>query len=162
MKKLLVADSSSLIALAACECIQYLEFIFEVRVPPAVYKELVSNPAKPFVKELQNFLENKVEKRDLSLFVFKGLNLGRGELEAISLYKILGANYLLIDDAKARKFAKMNGVKVVGSLGILLKFKEKRIVEKISPLIDKMKEHRIRFSQSLIESVLKIAGEAED
>ena len=80
---ILIADSSALIALAHCDCLEILE----------------------------------------------GL-LGSGEMEAMALYKKLNADWLLIDDEKARKTARFNKIKVIGSLGVLLLAKEKNLIQK--------------------------------
>ncbi len=44
--------------------------------------------------------------------------LGPGEMSAIFLAKELGANPVLLDDYKARKLAKAEGLKILGSVGL--------------------------------------------
>jgi len=87
------------------------------------------------------------------------LGLRLGELEAITLYKNLDADVLLIDDNRAKKYASLNGVKVIGSLGILIKAKEKGHIEKIKPLLDEIQKSEVYISMKLIEKVLEICGE---
>jgi len=66
----------------------------------------------------------------------------------------------LCDDKKAKKFARNFGVNVIGSLGILLKAKEKKLVLKLTPLIEKLKTSKIFIDDKTYEIVLKMAGEA--
>ncbi len=46
-----------------------------------------------------------------------------GETQAMLLYKELAADFLLINDKRGRKVAKINQIKTVGALGILLQAK---------------------------------------
>lgn len=63
---LVVADSSALIALAACEGLELLLQVFDdLKVPEAVYAETVS-PEKPYSEILGKFLSDKVVKVDTS------------------------------------------------------------------------------------------------
>jgi hypothetical protein len=43
-----------------------------------------------------------------------------GESESVILYQELNANYLLIDDQKARLMAESLGVNCIGSVGLLI------------------------------------------
>jgi hypothetical protein len=46
--------------------------------------------------------------------------LGAGEAEAITLARLLDADWLLTDDAEARVIAQLVGLEVHGSLGVIL------------------------------------------
>ena len=52
------------------------------------------------------------------------MSLHRGEAEAISLAVRENASLLLCDDLDARRLALYHGLKVTGTLGILLKAKQ--------------------------------------
>ena len=128
---ILIADSSALIALAICEKLYILEKIFEtVYVPEGVYKE-VSHPDKYKSKILTSFLHDKVKEVDISEYISTDTNIGDGELQAMILYKQLNADMLLIDDRKAKRIAKVNNINVIGSLGILLVAKQKKLIKKL-------------------------------
>ena len=102
------------------------------------------------------FLQNRVKVVDLRL---AKLGLGLGELEAITLYKELDADMLLIDDNRAKKFAALNGIRVIGSLGVLIKAKEHGYIEKVKPLLNQIIASEIYISEKLISKVLKICNE---
>jgi predicted nucleic acid-binding protein len=56
---LVVADTSSLVALAACEGLALLDTLFqEVRIPPAVFRECTV-PGKPQAERLDRYLVDK-------------------------------------------------------------------------------------------------------
>lgn len=128
---LVVADTSALVALAACDALSLLDQLFhDVRVPPAVHRECTV-PGKAAVERLETYLRGKVVEVDLRDFVIAVTGLGQGELEAMALYKHLHANHLLVDDHRARKVAQLNGIEVVGSLGVLLRAKEVRFISEV-------------------------------
>ena len=100
---LVVADTSSLLALAACDGLPLLDTIFgEIRVPPGVFAESTV-AGRPYSEELRGYLTSKVVQVDLGEVVIAAGGLGAGELEAMALYKRLHADRLLIDDHRARR-----------------------------------------------------------
>jgi uncharacterized protein len=159
---IVIADSSALIALSICNVLELLEPLFgEVKVPKAVFEELTIRN-KPEAEPLRLFLADKVIATTLDLSTLKKSNgLGRGELEAIALYQQLDADLLLIDDARAKKVAYLNHLEVMGSLGVLLHAKHQGLIKEIKPLFNTLRMSDIFISDSLLEQLLKIAGEAE-
>ena len=87
------------------------------------------------------------------------MGLGQGELEAIALYQYKKADFLLIDDRRAKSFARLNGINVIGSLGVLILAKEKGYIDSIRRDLEKLKESSLFISQSLIDRVLYEVGE---
>jgi predicted nucleic acid-binding protein len=85
--------------------------------------------------------------------------LGKGETEAIALYWEKSADYLLVDEDKGRRFAKNNGITVIGSLGILLLAKEKRLITSVRPFIQILRASNIRIAEFLYQSILRLAKE---
>ena len=158
---LVVADSSALIAVATCDGLNWLDHLFtKVQVPQTVYAEATAK-GKPQASALKNYLAGKVIDVDLSEFVIVTTKLGKGELEAMALYKHQHADRLLIDDLQARKAASYNGIKVIGSVGILLLAKENGLIPSIRPYLDAIQHSCIYINQGLINEALKIACEAE-
>ena len=75
------------------------------------------------------------------------------------LCKQMNANYLLIDDKRARKIAQLNGIPIMGSLGVLLFAKQRGLLKSIKPAIVTLQSSDIHFSDKLIEKALQLAGE---
>jgi predicted nucleic acid-binding protein len=156
---LVVADTSALVALAACNSLEFLDRIFgDVRVPLAVLGECTVL-AKPSAERLEDYLREKVVGVDLDDFVIAVAGLGRGELEAMVLYKRLHADFLLADDRRARRVAKLNGIEVVGSLGVLLQAKESGLIPEIRPLIVEIQAAGIHYGERLVAEALRLARE---
>ena len=86
-------------------------------------------------------------------------DIGKGESEAIVLALEQKPDLVLIDDLKARKFAKMNGLEIIGTMGILLDAKQKGLISEIKPLISELLLNGIRISNRIIEITLEAAQE---
>jgi predicted nucleic acid-binding protein len=157
---LIVADTSALLALAACEGLSLLDALFQdVRVPPAVLRECTV-PGKPQAEHLEEYLQGKVAEVDLSEFVIAAAGLGRGELEAMALYRRLHADRLLLDDGRARRVARLNSIAVVGSTGVLLLAKAQDLIPDVKSRLEAIQSAGIYLAEPLVAQALKIAGEA--
>jgi uncharacterized protein len=156
---LIVADSSALIALATCDALPLLLEVYDdVKVPEAVYMETVS-PEKPQSDILASFLTGRVVQVDTSRSVLAAGGLGRGEIEAMTLYKQLSADLLLIDDQRARLIAEHNQIQCIGALGFLLIAKQEGKLNKVASHVQKLRNSSLYYGDALLDKVLELAGE---
>jgi len=153
---MIIGDSSALVALSIMDRLDLLESIFgKVYVPQAVYDE-VTISHKPQSLKLKNYLKDKIATVDLNI---TQMGLGQGELEAIALYKHLNSDFLLIDDRRAKKFAQLNSVNVIGSLGVMILAKERGLITLIRDDVEKLISSDVFISENLINRVLASVGE---
>jgi predicted nucleic acid-binding protein len=75
------------------------------------------------------------------------------------LCKELKADWLIIDDARARAAAISGGYQVVGLAGVLLLAKQRNLIKEIKPLFKQLVDKKFRLSDKIIEEILKKAGE---
>ena len=75
------------------------------------------------------------------------------------LFRRLSADLLLVDDRLARRVAAANGISVIGSLGVLVTAKKRGLLERVSPLLDVLRQSDIRFAETLLAEALRLAGE---
>ena len=153
---MIIGDSSALIALSVVDKLELLEELYtNLYMPQAVFDE-VTQVGRPQSDKLRRFLQSRVKVVELNL---TKLGLGLGELEAITLYKELDAEVLLIDDNRAKKYAILNDVKVIGSLGVLIKAKEESYIEQVKPLVEAIMKSEVYISDKLMLKVLELCGE---
>jgi predicted nucleic acid-binding protein len=81
------------------------------------------------------------------------LGIGAGEDEAISLALELGNVPLLIDDSKARAFAKSRGILTIGTVAILDLADETGLLDFFAA-ISMLRATNFRMEQALLEPVL--------
>lgn len=156
---LIIADSSALIALATCQALELLTELYDdVKVPQAVYDEVTVSD-KSQAKRLAEFLTERVMDVDIIRFVLAAGGLGQGEVEAMALYKVLSADFLLIDDRRARAIAEANDIRCIGALGILLLAKQKRHIDQVTSYIQVLKDSPLHYNEKLLAKVLQLAGE---
>ncbi len=156
---LIVADSSALVALATCDALAILAALYDnVKVPQAVLDE-VTISGKPQARILTEFLTERVVPVDTTQFVFMAGGLGKGEIEAMLLYKVMGADFLLIDDRRARTVAESNEIRCIGALGILLMAKHHNLIGQVTPFVEILRNSPIHYSTVLLEKTLQLAGE---
>lgn len=157
---IIIADSSPLISLATIDKLELLEDYFDVvYVPYAVYKE-VSAYDKPFSEKLKKYLQKKVLKVENQQMVsILNERIDLGEAEAITLAFEKKADFIILDDLKARKAAMRNGLSVIGTLGLLLGAKKEGKVDNLKEIIKTFTDNDIRLSEQLIKNILIEAGE---
>ena len=156
---ILVADASALVALSACDSLTLLETLFgQVWVPEAVFNE-VAVADKPQAARLRHYLQNKVRAVDMQHFVFLDAFADAGETAAMLLYKEMAADYLLIDDKRGRKVAKINHIRTIGSLGVLLQAKRAGLIPAVAPLLRQIAASPVFIGAGLLQTVLDLAGE---
>lgn len=156
--KIVVADTGTLISLGIAEKIEIIEQIFdEFYIPTAVWNELEKYDNPAFPKDYKNQLKSKTlqiqSKNHLALL------MDYGESESVILFQELNADFLLIDDQKARIMAESLGVNCIGSIGLLLLAKQKGLIKNLSSIFQIWLENGRYFSQNLLNEVLLKAGE---
>lgn len=158
---IVVADASPLVALALCESLEVLEKLFgTIKVSRSVYEEVTVSD-KPKADIFKAYLQEKVVHTDLDALVISGTSLDKGELTSIALYRHLKADYLLIDEKAGRKVAKINGINIIGTLGVLIEAKKKGFLPTIKPQINILRSSQIYFAQNLLDHALAIAEESK-
>lgn len=88
-----------------------------------------------------------------------GMEVDKGEASAIALALKLERSILIIDDLKGRRVADNLNLKYSGTFGLLLKAKEEGIINKVTPIINKIRATNFRFSEELIQTIFREAGE---
>ena len=65
----------------------------------------------------------------------------------------------MLDEALGRYHAKHAGLKVTGTIGILIKAKNQGLIAELKPLIFELRDKGVWLSDSLIERILEITNE---
>ena len=130
---IVIADSSALVAVATYRGLDLLEKLFGNVLVPTAVSVAVCAQGKPQANVLRHYLAGKVRSVDRSQWQLQKISgLGKGELEAMALYKASAADLMLVDDLKAKKSAYINGLETMGSLGLLLLAKDEGLITEIT------------------------------
>ena len=161
--KIVVSDSSPLIHLSQIGRLNLLKDLFrELLIPPALYHEVViEGRGRPGSEEVREASWIRVVKiRNIHLKKLLQFLLDEGESEVIVLALEVNAGLVLLDDREARLQAKRLGLRVTGTLGVLLRAKKLGLIKSLREELDKLKETGFRISKSLEEEMLNVAGES--
>ena len=157
-KGLVIADSGPIFSLATINKLELLDEIFdEVKIPKAVWNEITFDKNTSFYHSIQLFFESRVV--EISSFNELTFLMDYGESESVILYKELNADFLLIDDKKARRIAENFNINCVGTLGILSTAKEKGLVKDLRAIFLAFLKNERYYSISLMNKLLEIHNE---
>lgn len=160
--RIVVVNSTPIIALSAIHRLDLFKHLYgEIIIPKAVHDEVMVK--KDSISQLalaraKDWIITKSITNNEAKKFFK-VQLHDGEVEVMLLGRELEADLLVIDDYTAREYAKYLDFKVTGTLGVILRAKEKGIVKEVKPLITDLRENGIYISENLFIDVLKMAGE---
>jgi predicted nucleic acid-binding protein len=107
--------------------------------------------------EKASFLQKLDKPLAITPFLFNSLDLG--EASVIQLALNLGIATVCIDEAIGRRIARLNSLKVTGSIGILLRAKREGYNFSMQTVITRMLNQGIHLSSSVIQIALKESGE---
>lgn len=153
---MIVSDAGPLIVLLKTNKLSILQKLFKkIVVPTAVYHEITEKEQERAIFEGIGWIEVKdVTKADQLLEKL----IDKGEAEAIILAKQLKTS-LLVDDAKARKYAVLLNVEVIGTLGLLKMAKKRGIIPSVKNVINDMLVEGYYIEEKLIARILKDVDE---
>jgi len=157
---IIVSDTSPITNLLKIGRVSLLQQVFkEIIIPNGVYEELIKIPSQKSQIENTKWIKKQDSKN--KEFINDLLKiLDRGESESIALAVELKADYLLIDEKKGRKIANEHGITITGLLGVLRRAKLKGYLEKVKPILDRLREETgFRIHQNLYKEILKDVGE---
>ena len=151
--ELAVFDASPLIAFQQTDHLELLRGSFDrVAVPPEVSREVA-----PSLGALPTWIEVQPAAAIPSF----SRMLGPGERAAIALATQLSADFIVLDDLSARIAATKRGLTVIGSLGLLVRAKERGLIGEVRLLMDAMMSHGLYASDELRHYILSLAGETD-
>ncbi len=136
--KIAVSNSSPLILLAKINMLEILSYFFEkILIPPEVYHEVVEigiEQGQGDAYLVKDFVEKKIieikSPKEMNIQPFTNNSLHQGELEVIKLAYSIPTKIILLDDEEARIFGRSLGLKVKGTLGLLIDYRREGKIEK--------------------------------
>ncbi|MGM0479370.1 MAG: DUF3368 domain-containing protein [Bacteroidota bacterium] len=151
---LVIADAGPIFSLAIIDKLELLNQLFnEIKISKGVWEEITLDKSTEFYYNIEQFFKPKVSN-------IKGFNeltfvMDYGESESLILYKELNADFLLIDDKKARKIAENFEINCIGTLGVLSVAKDKGLINDLRPIFKTFLENNRYYSIKLLNKLLE-------
>ena len=118
MKRIIVCDTGPLIHLSEAGIINYVKLAGDVFIPKNVAQEFL---AKGLNNQLPDWIiEKNLNSSSQKKAIMWQKDIDKGEAAAIALAIQMSADWLLTDDALARRFGQAIGLEIHGSVGLLL------------------------------------------
>jgi predicted nucleic acid-binding protein len=156
-----VSNTTPILSLLKIGKLEILKELYEeIYIPQEVFNEIEAGKRKEYYLNLLEYDWIKIEQIQDTKSIAYFLDLDRGEAEAIILATERDADLILLDEALGRYHAKHAGLKVTGTIGVLIKAKKLGLFPEIRPLIFEMKKKGIWLSESLIERILALTNES--
>jgi predicted nucleic acid-binding protein len=149
LKEPVVVDSTSLIGLEQIGRLDLLPNLFQpVYAPPEVQRE-------------SGFFSDwlRVETpTNLNLISALKVMVDDGEAEAIALAAERSWK-IVLDDRRARDVAQRMELKIIGTVGILVRAKREGLLHWIKPLLNELTDKGFHLSEDLKREALRLVGE---
>jgi len=151
MQRTIISDTSCLILLDKIGELELLKRLFGTII-------ITKTISEEFNQDLPDWFEiqsptNKTYQKILEA------SLDKGEASAIALAIEQADCLLIIDDLKGRNFAEQLGLKVTGTLGVLVDAKLSGFLKSVKPSLEKIKNTNFRLTDDLERKALAKAGE---
>ncbi len=148
-----VSNASPLIACERLGLAQVYATLFgEVHIPPAVRHEVFATAVLP------SWVREQPVSQPLAAQLLQG-RLGAGEREALALALEVQADLVLMDELAGRRIATSVGLRLMGTLGVLLLAKRHQLISAVKPLIDQLLAVGFYADDELVQQVVEAAGE---
>lgn len=156
----IVSNTTPVISLLKLDKLEILRDLYgEVFIPREVFNEIEAGKNKEYYTDLSKIDWIKIEaienEKSLSFF----LDLDKGEAEAIVLAIEKEADLIILDETLGRFHAKHAGLKVTGTVGILIKAKQLGYITELKSLLLELRTKDVWLSDNFIEEILKLANE---
>ncbi|HEY4786883.1 MAG TPA: DUF3368 domain-containing protein [Bacteroidales bacterium] len=150
MDKIIISDTSCLIALTNIDKLEILRDLFqEIIITKEVHYEFGGKlPDWIMICEVKN--QQRVDELES--------RLDKGEASSIALALEIPNSTLIIDEVKGRKIAQSLNIDIIGTIGILLLADKKGLVDDVIGIILRMVNKGFRLSDKLIDKIIDKYG----
>ncbi len=162
MKRVIVADTGPLIALAKLELLPLLSaFFYKLYIPEQVLLEATRQCERGDAKAIGLFVKKHgkpLKDVDNDWVQSFRLHLDEGEIQAIYHARELSCG-VLTDERRGRRVASQLGIATVGVLGVLIQAKKQGMIDNVQSPMQELVQLEYRLSKPLMAEALRLAGE---
>jgi predicted nucleic acid-binding protein len=155
-----ISNTTPLLSLLKIRKLDLLQRLYqEIIIPQAVYKEIEAGYDKAYYTDIESHSWIKIENLQFPSSRQLLYDLDDGEAETILLAQEQNADLVIIDEKCGRRYAQQLGLKLTGTIGVLLRAKTEKLIPAISPLLDELRRKNSWLSDSLVDKARTLAGE---
>ena len=151
-----VVNASPLILLGKAGQLGLLSALADqIVVPKAVVEEIgPKTDGKALLQAIAEDPPYTVVDNAVATLQILSWDLGAGETQVIANAQTHGAERVVIDDLEARRCAKVMGLKVIGTLGIVGRAKATGLIDQAQPVVRRLRETGLYVSDEVVRRLL--------
>lgn len=161
MPEVVISNTSPIFYLHRLRLLDLLQKLYQkIIVPKAVVAELEAGRRQgEDVPEIDSY--EWIETQTIRSPQILGLStdFGSGETEVLALALEESDSLVIIDERLARQIARLRGLRVTGTAGVLLKAKQEGYISAVKPLLDRLQEIHFHLSDNVRTLILSKAEE---
>ena len=161
MPEIVISNTSPIFYLHRLRLLDLLQKLYqEVIVPKAVVAELEAGRKQgEDVPAIDSYEWIKIRAIRSPQIMGLSTDFGPGETEVLALALEESDSLVIIDEKLARRIARLRGLRVTGTAGILLKAKQKGHILAVKPFLDRLQEIHFHLSDNVRTLILSTAEE---
>lgn len=162
MPEITIVNTSPLFYLHRLGLLELLKKLYgHITVPEAVEKELKQGQSQgEDVPRLENYTWVEIKSVSMPMYLQLIADLGPGESEVLALAANHPSALVILDDKLARRIAEMQGFRLTGTTGVLLRAKHKGFLSESKPVIERLLDLNFRLKPELVKATLELGGES--
>lgn len=146
MDKIIISDTSCLIALSKINQLELLKSLFSQII---ITKEVFTEYGSPLPDWIMIFEVKNAQKRaELEE------RLDKGEASSIALALEIENTTLIIDEIKGRKIAQSLNIDIIGTIGVILLAEKRGLIKDVLEVLFRLVNKGFRLSDKLIDSII--------
>ena len=145
--ELVISDASCIIALEDIGELKILKELFSNIVITDIVREEIHAQLPEWI-----YVSSDYEEKDKKILE---LEVDSGEASAIALALKNPGSRIILDERRGRKLAKRLGLKVIGTIGLIIRAKEKGIITSGKVVLEKLEKHGFWLSAKMKQDLLK-------
>ena len=151
MNKIIISDTSCLIALSKIEKLDLLKDLYhEIIITKDVHQEF-GGLLPDWI--LMTEIRDKQKQKELED------RLDKGEASSIALALEIDNATLIIDEIKGRKIAQSLNIEIIGTIGIILLAEKRGLISDVLGTILRLANKGFRLSDNLINKIIEKYGQ---
>ena len=161
MPEVVISNTSPIFYLHRLRLLDLLQKLYqEIIVPKAVVSELEAGRRQgEDVPAIDSYEWIKIRAIRSPQILGLSTDFGPGETEVLALALEESDSLVIIDEKLARKIARLRGLRVTGTAGVLLKAKQEGHILAVKPFLDRLQEIHFHLSDNVRTLILSIAEE---
>ena len=151
MPEVVISNTSPIFYLHRLRLLDLLQELYQkIIIPKAVVAELeIGRRQGEDVPEIDNYewIETRAIRSSQVLRLSTDFGSGEAEVLALALEEL--DSLVIIDEKLARKIARLRGLRVTGTAGVLLKAKQEGHIRAVKPFLDRLQEIHFHLSDNV-------------